>query len=182
MLLVRATHANGCGLPTRPVPNAVWLPDLHSGVLIATPRHDHKRSSIMVDKFIVDPDSVELALCGALRRDGKFVLVVNENVRSAALQILSALSRREDLGYLPCKGLAVQGADRRWRKVSLPEWVNLIMDEFVITKLEIGNGGRKRLRIISELPRTFAATIQQQRFSRDDAGRSLWDSFRQVSQ
>jgi hypothetical protein len=134
----------------------------------------------MVDEFIVDPDSVEFGLSGALRRDGKFVLVVNENVRSAALQILSALSRREDLGYLPGRGLAVQGADRRWRKVSLQEWVNLIKDEFLIAKLEIGEGGRKRLRLVRELPRTFAATIQQQRFSIDDAGRSLWESFRQV--
>ena len=65
-------------------------------------------------------------------------------------------------------GIVTRGADRRWRKVTNREIVNITKEEFVITRLEVRTDGVKRLRIVDELPRPFPALIQQGRWASQD--------------
>ena len=62
----------------------------------------------------------------------------------------------------------MRDAARRWRKVTNQEIVNIVKEEFVITRLEVRTDGVKRLRIVEELPRPFPALIQQGRWISQD--------------
>jgi hypothetical protein len=114
-----------------------------------------------MDQYITE--DIDGAIAGSLKRHGRRVLVCNE-AGTAALQVLAALSLRPEIAMKAGAGIVTRGADRRWRKVTNQEIVNIVKEEFVITRLEVRTDGVKRLRIVEELPRTFAALIQQTRW------------------
>jgi hypothetical protein len=133
-----------------------------------TLRHVPRIVVFQMDQFIIQ--NIDDAIAGSLRHPpkiGKRVLVCNE-AGTAALQVLAALSERPEIGMKVGAGIVTRGADRRWRKVSSQEIVNIVKEEFVVTRLETAADGVKRLRIVAELPRPFPATILQGRWlSRD---------------
>jgi hypothetical protein len=121
-----------------------------------------------MDQFITQ--NIDDAIAGSLRHPpetGKRVLVCNE-AGTAALQVLAALSLREEIFMKSGVGIVVRDAARRWRKVTNQEIVSITKEEFVIARLETRTDGVKRLRIIDELPRPFPALIQQGRWASKD--------------
>jgi hypothetical protein len=121
-----------------------------------------------MDQFITQ--GIDDGIAGALKHPpetGKKVLVCNE-AGTAALQVLAALSLRPEIAMKSGTGIVTRGADRRWRKVTNREIVNITKEEFVITRLEVRTDGVKRLRIVDELPRPFPALIQQGRWASQD--------------
>jgi hypothetical protein len=117
----------------------------------------------MIQFIIQDIDD---GIAGCLRhppKTGKRVLVSNE-AGTAALQVLATLSVRPEIFMKSGAGIVTRGADRRWRKVTNQEIVNIAKEEFLITRLETRTDGVKRLRIVDELPRPFPALIQQTRW------------------
>jgi hypothetical protein len=121
-----------------------------------------------MDQFITQ--NIDDAIAGSLRHPpetGKRVLVCNE-AGTAALQVLAALSLREEIFMKSGVGIVVRDAARRWRKVTNQEIVSITKEEFVIARLETRTDGVKRLRIIDELPQPFPALIQQGRWASQD--------------
>jgi hypothetical protein len=121
-----------------------------------------------MDQFITQ--NIDDAIAGSLRHPpetGKRVLVCNE-AGTAALQVLAALSLREEIFMKSGVGIVVRDAARRWRKVTNQEIVSITKEEFVIARLETRTDGVKRLRIVDELPRPFPALIQQGRWASQD--------------
>ena len=121
-----------------------------------------------MDQFITQ--NIDDGVAGCLKhppKTGKKVLVCNE-AGTAALQVLATLSLREEIFMKSGVGIVVRDAARRWRKVTNQEIVNIVKEEFVITRLEVRTDGVKRLRIVDELPRPFPALIQQGRFISQD--------------
>ena len=121
-----------------------------------------------MDQFITQ--NIDDGVAGGLKhppKTGKKVLICNE-AGTAALQVLAALSLREEIAMKAGAGIVTRGADRRWRKVTNQEIVNIVREEFIVTRLETRTDGVKRLRIVDELPRPFPALIQQGRWISQD--------------
>jgi hypothetical protein len=121
---------------------------------------------------------IDDAVAGSLKhppKTGKRVLVCNE-AGAAALQVLAALSLRPEIAMKAGAGIVTRGADKRWRRVTSQEIVNIVQEEFVVSKLETAADGVKRLRIVEELPRPFPDTVLQGRW----LSRDVFDWFKPV--
>jgi hypothetical protein len=71
-------------------------------------------------KFITDPDAVNLSRIGELKIDGRPALNLSSDMRSASRQVFSHLAANypDLLAVVAGKGLSVKGSNGEYRRIS----------------------------------------------------------------
>ena len=88
----------------------------------------------MNQKFIDDPESVRLSRIGELKIDGKPVLNLASDMRSASRQVFCHLAANyhDLLAVVAGKGLSVKGSGGEYRRISGAEFETLLLETFVL--------------------------------------------------
>jgi hypothetical protein len=119
-------------------------------------------------KFISDPESVNLSRIGELKIDGKPALNLASDMRSASRQVFWHLANKypDLLAVVAGKGLSVKGSSGEWRRITGTEFEALICQTFVLCTEQPGVGANSpRLEIVDKPKNRFwIPTILQGRW------------------
>ena len=123
-------------------------------------------------KFITDPESVRLSRIGELRLDGRPVLNLASDMRSASRQVFCHLSSKyhDLLAVVAGKGLSVKGSNGEYRRITGAEFEALLLETFVLCEEQAGVGENPPRLVIVDKPRNrlWVGTILQGRWLDSD--------------
>lgn len=119
-------------------------------------------------KFITDPEAVQLARNGELRIDGKPALNLSSDMRTASRQVFSYLAGKyhDLLAVVAGKGLSVKGSGGEYRRISGTEFEALLLETFVLCYEQAPVGASPARLEIVDKPRNgiWTATLLQGRW------------------
>ena len=117
--------------------------------------------------YITDPKDIQAVRDGTASINGKSVLIADSDMRTATKRIFFAFKDDPDLAIVAGLGLAKKSsAVGQYRRLSVPELKELILEKFVLVREQAGvSGGPPRLEILSDPPSPFwLVTILQGRW------------------
>jgi hypothetical protein len=106
--------------------------------------------------YITDKKDIEDVRNGTARINGKEILLVDANMKTATRRIFSALSKNPDIALVAGLGLCLKSsAIGQWRRISVPELKALVLDAFVLVREQTRGDGQCRLEILPDVPNPF---------------------------
>jgi hypothetical protein len=106
--------------------------------------------------YITDPADIAQVRDGSARINGKEVLIADGNMKIATRAIFRALSSSPDLAIVGGLGLARKStAINQYRKLSVPELRELILEKFVLVREQVRGDGQCRLEVLDGPPTPF---------------------------
>ena len=138
--------------------------DRHQAIQIV---HKGVNFSMVIDRRVEYITDVESVRNGTATHDGKQVLATDD-IRIATKRILRTLSSNPDLALVSGLGLSIIGSHRHYRRISVLELKELVLEQFVLVRPEVGNGGRTRFRVLCDPPPFWLPTLLQGRWIDDE--------------
>jgi hypothetical protein len=113
--------------------------------------------------YITDPTIIAEVREGSARINGKLVLPTEE-IRVAAKRIFFAFKDNPDLAICAGLGLCKKNTANQWRRLSVPEFKELVLNQFLLVREQLGEGGRCRLEVLDGPPPFWVVTLMQGRW------------------
>jgi hypothetical protein len=121
-------------------------------------------------QYIVDAADIAEVRAGTARINGKEVLIADGDMRTATRRIFAVLAKNPDLGIVSGLGLSTKSSTvGQYRRLSVPELEQLILDSFTLVREQLRGDGQCRLEILEGPPSKFwVVTLHQGRWLTDE--------------
>jgi hypothetical protein len=117
-----------------------------------------------VKQYITEHADITAIRNGEGKLNGKQILVVGSDMKTATKRIFRALSANPQLA-LTGHGLSIKAVHGEWRKISLAEFKALVLAKFALVREQTGDGARTRYEVLTDAPSPFwLPTLMQGRW------------------